>query len=157
MIGSVKTQFTLAFQMLEELIDGDNKDIWDKKVGGYVYFQQLLHTLMGTHFWFRDDHQPFKEPFQEYYYYPELEHDPEQVMAKKELIIYKEEVKKIVNHYFDSKDDTWLAQSAKVYPKLTNLEIIFMQIRHVMYHVGYANAVLKELKKETVKWIDYYG
>lgn len=32
-----------------------------------------------------------------------------------------------------------------------------MQIRHMQYHVGHCNSILRENNKEAVDWIDYLG
>lgn len=37
------------------------------------------------------------------------------------------------------------------------IDIILMQIRHVQYHVGHFNSILREQGKKVVDWTDYFG
>ena len=157
MVIKLSIQYMLVFQMLEDVINNANDNIWNMKTGGHVFWQQILHSLMGSHFWFRLSNEKFIEPFIEKGYYPELEKDPENIMEKAELIKYKEEVRTIVEEYFKNKDDNWLKEPSILYNKLSNLEIIMMQIRHLMYHVGFCSALLRENQATQIKWIDYYG
>lgn len=157
MVDICKTQFNLVFSMLEKLIDGSSEKIWKQKVGGHTYFQQLLHILMGIHFWFRDNNEKFIEPYFQKKFYPEFEKDPESVMPKTELINYKNNVKEIINQFFFNRNDQWLYEKSLVYAKLSNLDIIFMQVRHVQYHIGYCNALLQENDEKQTPWIDFYG
>ncbi|QVK18773.1 DinB family protein [Mycoplasmatota bacterium] len=157
MVEKCKNQFNLVFSMLEKLIEESSEKIWNQKIGGHIYFQQLLHTLMGINFWFRDNNDQFIEPFKERGFYPEFEEDPLSVMSKTELINYKNTVKGIINQFFFNRSDQWLNEKSLVYSKLSNLDIIFMQVRHVQYHIGYCNALLHENEENKISWIDYYG
>lgn len=81
---------------------------------------------MGTDFWFRNSNEKFIESFQDKKYYPELEKDPENNMSGEDLIDYKNQIKLKVDTYFKDKGDKWLFEESKLYPKLRNIEIIFM-------------------------------
>lgn len=70
---------------------------------------------------------------------------------------YKDIVKEISKVFFTHKDDEWLGNNSIIYDKLKNLDIIFMQIRHIQYHVSHCNSILRENDREAVDWIDYYG
>lgn len=59
--------------------------------------------------------------------------------------------------FFDEKEDSWLLEPNVLYEKITNLDVINMQIRHIMYHVGYCNCILHEEGISLVKWKDYFG
>ncbi|WBW95920.1 DinB family protein [Oceanirhabdus sp. W0125-5] len=152
-----KTQFDLAFSMLEQMIEKCPDDLWNEKKGGYVFWQQLLHAFTGTNFWLRMKKEKFVEPFADKKVYPELEHDPENQLTKEDLIEYKNQVKEIAEAFFADKDDEWLQESSILYNKIKNLDVVFMQVRHIQYHVGYCNSILKENNREVVEWIDYYG
>lgn len=159
-IHAYKKQYELCLSMLKQVIDQTDDKMWSQKLGGHVFWQQILHTLMGTYFWFRDikeEFSDFKEPYKEKGYYPEFEKDPDNTMSREELVSFYETVKNRCEAYFDDKPTTWLYEPAKLYPKLTNAEVITGQIRHVMYHVGYCSALLKENRNAGIQWIDYYG
>lgn len=152
-----KTQFDLSFSMLEKMIEKCPDDLWNEKKGGFVFWQQLLHAFTGINFWLRMNNEKFVEPFADKHVYPELDHDPENHLTKEDLTKYKDAVKEISEAYFVEKDDEWLGSNSIVYDKLKNLDIIFGQIRHIQYHIGHCNSILRENKREAVDWIDYYG
>lgn len=156
-LKSAKTQFDLSFSMLEKMIEMCPEDLWNEKKGGFVFWQQLLHAFTGTNFWLRTENKDFVEPFADRKVYPELNQDPESNLTKKEISEYKDVVKGIAEAFFDEKDDEWLVSESVVYNKLKNLDVIFMQIRHLQYHVGHCNSILRENNREAVDWMDYYG
>ncbi len=73
------------------------------------------------------------------------------------MLIYKNIVKEISKAFFADKDDEWLGNNSIIYHKIKNLDVIFMQIRHIQYHVGHCNSILRENNREAVEWLDYYG
>lgn len=152
-----KTQFDLSFSMLEKMIEKCPDDLWNEKKGGFVFWQQLLHAFSGTNFWLRMNNDKFIEAFWDKKVYPELEHDPENQLTKEDLTGYKNVVKEISEAFFAEKDDEWLGNNSIVYDKIKNLDVIFMQIRHIQYHVGHCNSILRENNKVAVEWLDYYG
>jgi hypothetical protein len=157
LIQIAKTQFELSFSMLEKMIETCPDDLWNEKKGGFVFWQQLVHAFTGINFWLRMNNEEFIEPFADKKVYPELEHEPENQLSKDDLTEYKNIVKEISNIFFSDKDDEWLGSSSIIYDKIKNLDVIFMQIRHIQYHVGHCNSILRENNREAVEWLDYYG
>ncbi|MHB8062710.1 MAG: DinB family protein [Ruminiclostridium sp.] len=157
LIKIVKTQFDLSFSMLEKMIEKCPDDLWDEKKGGFVFWQQLLHAFNGINFWLRTNNEKFIEPFADKKVYPELEHEPENQLTKGDLTEYKNVVKEISRLFFDNKDDEWLECNSIIYDKIKILDVIFMQVRHIQYHVGHCNGILRENNREAVEWLDYYG
>lgn len=66
-------------------------------------------------------------------------------------------VKQISEVFFAGKDDEWLGENSIIYHKIKNLDVIFMRIRRIQYHVGHCNSILRENRREAVEWLDYYG
>lgn len=157
LIKTAKTQFDLSFAMLEKMIEKCPDDIWNEKKGGFVFWQQLLHAFTGINFWLRTNNEKFIEPFADKKVYPELDHDPENQLSKEDLTEYKNAVKEISGEFFTDKDDEWLGAKSVIYGKIKNLDVIFMQVRHIQYHVGHCNSILRENNREAVEWLDYYG
>ena len=156
-LDSTKRHFDLSFEMLERMISQCPDEIWNEKHGGFVFWQQLLHAFCGINFWMRQKKEAFVEPFEGRRLYPELDQEPEDEINKEELIRYKEEVKVICQSFFEGKNDEWLGQASVIYSKISNIDIVFMQIRHIQYHVGHCNSILRGLGHEAVEWIDYFG
>ena len=152
-----KTQFDLSFLMLEKMIEQCPDDLWDKKKGGFVFWQQILHAFAGINYWLRMNNDIFQEPFADKKVYPELEQEPENQLTKEDITDYKNSVKELASAFFCGKDDEWLGYNSAVYDKIKNLDVIFMQVRHIQYHVGHCNSILRENNREAVDWIDYYG
>lgn len=152
-----KTQFDLSFSMLEKMIDQCPEDLWNEKKGGFVFWQQLLHAFTGMNFWMRQEGGHFVEPFAGRNVHPELDQEPEAQLTRGDLLGYKDAVKAIAEAFFEEKDDDWLGERASVYDKIRNLDVIFMQVRHIQYHVGHCNSILRENGREAVAWLDYYG
>jgi uncharacterized damage-inducible protein DinB len=133
------------------------EDLWGQKAGGFVFWQQILHTLTGLNFWMRLEKTPFTEPFSGKKIYPELDKAPEDVLSKMELREYKEQVAQLCNAFFEGKDDAWLRQASVLYGKISNLDVVMMQVRHMQYHVGHCNSILRERGVEAVAWMEYFG
>lgn len=132
-------------------------DLWDEKKGGFIFLQQLLHAFTGINFWLRTKNENFIEPFPDKKVYPELDNDPENQLTRSDIKEYKNFVKEVAKAFFEDKDDMWLAGSCILYDKITNLDVIFMQIRHIQYHIGHCNSILRENNREAVDWLDYFG
>jgi hypothetical protein len=157
MLKIAKIHFDLSFKMLEQMINQCPEDLWNKKKSGFVFWQQLLHAFTGINFWLRENNARFIEPFSGKKVYPELDNDPEVNLSKEELSEYKDGIKQLCETFFQDKDDNWLNGNSIIYDKIKNLDIIFMQIRHIQYHVGHCNSILRENNREAVDWLDYYG
>lgn len=157
MIKTCRTQFFLSFSMLEKLIEQCPDEIWDMKAGGFVFWQQILHTLAGSNFWMRQPDSHFSEPFADRRVYPELESEPEGRVSRDEMVEYKEFVKVLCGSFFEGKDDQWLSLPSGIYDKISNLDVVFGQIRHIQYHVGHCNSILRERGLKAVDWVDYFG
>jgi hypothetical protein len=144
LLNSLKERFFEPFSMLERIIENCPDDLWNKKVSGFVFWQQILHTLVGEHFWLREEKTEFIEPFKDKNVYPEFEKDPENVLSKDELKLFCAETKEFAEKWFSGKDDNWLKLPSKIYDKWTNLDTIVGQIGHLMYHVGHCDAIFRE-------------
>ena len=46
-LSSLKTQLLISFSMLEKIIENCPDELWNKKVSGYVFWQQLVHAFAG--------------------------------------------------------------------------------------------------------------
>jgi len=153
----MKNQFNLAFSMICEFIDVCPDELWEEKLGGHIFWQQLLHTYTGTNFWFRIEKLEFIEPFNDKNVYPELEHDAEICLTKRELRDLIVIIENEIDIFFIDKEDVWLISPNVLFANITNLDVISMQIRHIMYHVGYCNCLLNQQSSKTVEWKDYFG
>lgn len=133
---ALRRQFSLSFAMLRNLVEHSPAAVWDEKAGGFVYWQQLLHALSGVSCWLRRGDEPFREPFAEKRLYPELDGEPESMLTREELLLFLEEADETAGRFVFGGNDAWLAEKPVADSRYTNLELLGMQIRHVMYHVA---------------------
>lgn len=152
-----KEQLFVSFKMLNNLIDQTPPEIWDKKAGGYIYWQQIVHALTGSLFWLRTSDEGFKEPYAELNIYPELEKDAENDLSKEQLKDLLQDVEKLAVQLFNELDDQRLTEKSFVYNKTTNLHVIIGQIRHLQYHIGHCESILREEGVTAIEWLDDYG
>ncbi len=157
LVAHLKKHLEISLSMLVKEIDACPDELWDEKAGGFVFWQQVLHALTGLEFWTRPVKGPFEEPFQERKVYPELEQEPEGYVSKGEMRAYAEGIKDQVAALVHGRSDEWLKQTSVVYDKLLNVDIIGMQIRHLQYHVGHCNSILRERGLPAVEWEEYLG
>lgn len=152
-----KRQLILSFDALAYLIDKTPLELWNEKKGAYIYWQQILHAITGSLFWLRSEKTEFLEPFSDLQVYPELEKDPENELSKDQLYALLAEAVELANHFFDSFDSHTLLEPSILYCKISNLDVVFGQIRHLQYHLGHCECILRECGITDLKWIDYMG
>jgi GNAT superfamily N-acetyltransferase len=158
-LNSLKTQLLISFSMLEKIIETCPDELWNKKVSGYVFWQQLVHAFAGTHGWLREDKLEITPPFSIFNgkkIYSEFENDPEIILTKADVIQLCNETKETIEKWFNGKDDNWLKQPFAVF-KINNFDNIAGQIRHIMYHVGHCEAIFRENGIKPNEYLDYFG
>jgi len=147
LLNSLKNQFFVSYSMLEKIIDTCPDELWNKKVSGFIFWQQLFHTLAVEQYYLNGGKTEFLEvePFKGKEFYPHrMEKDPENILSKDVLKKFFNETKEIAEIFFNGKDDNWLKLPSKIYNKVTNHEAILTQIRHIMYHVGHSEAIFRK-------------
>lgn len=152
--GVARRQLFLCYDMIENLIEDTPDSIWGLKKGGYIYWQQLLHAICGSLYWLRTDPDNFTEPFIELNVYPELEKDPENQLSKEQLLRLLNDAKDVASYFFDHYDSKQLLLDSVLVHAVSGLDIVFIQIRHLMYHIGHCEAILRESGSEVPEWLD---
>jgi NOL1/NOP2/fmu family ribosome biogenesis protein len=158
-LNMLKNQFFILVKMLEKIIDICPNDLWNSKKSGFIFWQQLMHTFAGMKGWLREEKMegiPFSE-INGKKIYPEFEHDPEIILTKEDVFNCFNEVKIMAEEWFFGKNDEWLKSPYKIYNKITNFDMTIGQFKHIMYHIGYCEAIFRENGIETGEYIDYYG
>ena len=158
LLNSLKNQFFASFSMLEKVLDICPDELRNKKESGFIFWQQLFHTLAIEQYFYRDGNTEFLEvePFKGKNLYPHrMEKDPEGILTKDDLRKFCSETREIAEKWFNGKDDNWLKLSSNFPNKVTNHETILAQIRHIMYHVGHSEAIFRENGIEAGEYIDW--
>ena len=152
-----KGQLFVNFKAIDNLIDITPDDIWNQKRGGYVYWQQIVHAITGSLFWLRTENTKFIEPYAELNIYPELEKDPENALTKQQVRDLLNELVDLAGDFFRNVDDNVLLEKSFLYDKTTNLDVVFGQVRHLMYHTGHCESILRESGIKEIEWVDDFG
>lgn len=159
MLNALKNQFYISFSMLEKMVEACPDELWNRKLSGFVFWQQLIHAFAGSCGWLREE-KPESAPFSEFgekRVYPEFERDPEIILPKIEVVKYINETRRIAEQWFAGKDDDWLKLPNKLISGITNMDMAVGQIRHLMYHTGHCDAILRDNGIQPAKYIDYCG
>ena len=125
-INSLKVQLLFSFSMLEKIIQSCSEELQNKKVSGFVFWQQLVHTFAGTYGWLREEKLeiiPSFSTFNGKNIYSEFEHDPEIILTKADVIQICNDTKEIIEKWFNWKDYAWLKMPLQ-YLKLPILTIL---------------------------------
>ncbi len=154
LVKTLKRSFDKSFSMITALIERSPGSVWNEKGGGFYWWQQLLHALCGTDYWLRLDGDNFVEPFAERVVYPELDGEPEAMLSRSELTEYARSVRRKADAYFAARDDGWLLRPCPFYGKLTRADVVSMQVRHLMYHAGHCECILRDRGLPADLWID---
>jgi hypothetical protein len=156
-VAHLRTHLLLSLDMLDRLIAICPPTIWDKTAGGFPFWQQILHALTGTLFWTRPTAGDFHEPFAERHVFPELDGTPEDQLTKEELSELSGSVRRQIATLLAHKDEAWLKKPNCIYNGILNVDAIVGQIRHLQYHVGHCNSILREHNEQAEDWLDYFG
>lgn len=153
----IERQFFLCLDSMKNLISHSPDEIWNMKRGGFVYWQQILHAITGSLFWLRTERQEFIEPFSELKVYPELEKDPENTLSKQQLAGLLQDLYTTATRFFNEIDSSALLSHSVLYEKITNLDVVLGQIRHLQYHIGHCESILRDTGIQDIPWIEYFG
>jgi len=156
-LSRLALQLALSLRMLMNEIDACPDSLWTQKAGGFPFFQQVLHALTGLSYWTRPEGLDFEEPFPERKLYTELDGIPEDLASKEELRAYGAAIARQVESLFEGRPDEWLLSPSHANPRITCFDVILGQIRHLQYHAGHCDAVLRERGIRTPDWIEYCG
>ena len=83
--------------------------------------------------------------------------DDNNILTKEDLIKYYGNVKNKIQKYLDELNIELLDDKIVFHEmKLSKLELILAQLRHIFYHIGYLHCCIKMEKGETPEYIGLY-
>lgn len=153
LVKHVSQHFYVSFEMLKNHIDNCPDNVWNKKHGGYIFWQQLLHAFEGVLYWMRNS--AYDSSLINPLYHADLENTSELCISKNELNIIVKSIEKQVSNFLKDVNDEWLSKQSYVKEEMLNIDVIINQMRHIQYHVGHCNCILRELNVNAVNWIGY--
>jgi len=140
--------------MLTGFIDQCPGDLWHRKQGGFIFWQQIFHCLENIQYWFRINGEQYQTPFAGKRVFPGMEKEAVDQLSKKELKVYSNTVRQHAEHYFDNLTEEKLLEESGVDAEHSHYDAILLQIRHIQYHVGHCNSIFLEQGIAAIAWIE---
>jgi len=153
---SIKNQTKQIFQNIEILLETIPANEFDTVKGGFItwrHFYHLIHSLDKNFI----DPGNYNEPEFHKKNLNIIYLDDENKLSKEEIAEYYEKVKDKIQTYINEVDEKVLDEEITFNEmRLTRMELILAQLRHIFYHVGYLHCCIKTEKGETPEYIGLY-
>jgi len=152
----VRRQTKHIFQNIEAIFAAMDDALFAKRLGGFLVWKQMYHLIHSLDKNLVDP-ATYVEPT-----FHERNHDivyldDGRALPKDELYDYYLGVRDKVERYLDGLDEGQLVQIHPFHElRVSGLELILAQLRHVFYHVGYLHCCLKLEMGETPEYIGLY-
>jgi hypothetical protein len=148
-LDTFSERFDSVYGFLEKAVALTPDDLWRKKVGGFWYWQQLVHVFGLLDSFCKEAGSP---PTQTRYDADliRLVRDGETVPTKADVLDLARRMTVTAHAYFERLTDEDLfaknsARSQRMNRDVTHLEALITLIAHGMYHVGVCSMELREL------------
>ncbi len=159
---SARYQFASTLHMLRGVVEVCPQTVWESCYFGFEYpfWYQVYHAAFFIDYWFRDayDGSPWQSMDFDPRIAPEYEHLPpsDAVISRETMLVFLEKLRIKTERFFDGLTNEKLSRN--IIPKndsCTYADVVFCQIRHVMYNVGYLNGILRSLNLPESDWYAY--
>jgi hypothetical protein len=144
----------LSFDMLKAIIDKCPDTLWFDANENKSVWKRLLHALESLDYWLDDfGGYAFKNLFPNFS--AEMDSRNHSVLSKSDVSSYFVAMAEKIDTHFSKLTEEMLLDKSKTHPKVTHLDIILSQIRHVQVNIGYCNEMLSAHGVKNVEWIGY--
>jgi len=151
--------------MMEHIVNNCPVDLWEAKNGGFPFWQQVYHSLESVDYWLRENYNSIYDDEAPKVWNPKKNVTAElnenivasrDSLTKMELQHYLGCLYEKADTFFNNLNDNRLKMPiAEDNFEFTYLDIINMQVRHVMYHVGHCICILRTHTDIDVEWISH--
>ena len=159
---AARGQFSSTLHMLKTFVVVCPQSVWEGCYFGFSYpvWYQVFHAAYFVDYWFRDvyDGSEYRCMAFDEKLPPEFEFEvhESQMVSREDMLLFMDRLAQKTARFFDHLDDEKLGSDiVKGVPNYTYADVIFCQIRHVMYNVGYLNGILRSLDLEESDWYAY--
>lgn len=159
---AAENQFVSSFQMLCHFVTVCPEAVWDSCFFGFPYpvWYQVYHTARAIDDWLQDDYQRERELCLSFdsRIPPEFEHPPDHSLkiTQTEMRAYLALLSAKISRFYAKLHDEMLGTEITEHSvHFTYADVLLGQNRHVMYNVGYLNAVLRSLHLDESDWYSY--
>lgn len=147
-IKCFKDEFDRFYELLEKQIEICPPELWTKKAGGYIFWQQIYHTISCVELFSFPEHDP-NRPSK---FCPEVAmfiKEPENAISKRELQELATEMKILAHSFMNTLNLNSLTlphqnMSVVLGKELSIQNALIASIRHTCYHLGCCDAILRE-------------
>ena len=160
---AIKHQYDYSLTMLHEIIDACPDNLWTERNGAFPFWQQIYHALYWTDYSIQEscDGKKVFSWSTEKKVSHELDKektDFTDYITRDEMNIYFHSFIEKKDRFFNNLTDTKLLEPISYRQDgLTYFDIISNQIRHIMYHVGHCDCILRENGYPVKAWLSIYG
>jgi len=157
-VAILRRSFDPSLKMLRVMVEKCPPGVWLDAGAGFPFWQQVWHTCFFVDFWLREDYSKgaaYRVMTFDNDLPVELDKASEEHLTKEEALEYLERLQEKADRFFESLDDERLLQPVVEGRSLTYLDVILGQIRHIQYHVGNGNRMLKSRNAETSGWLAF--
>jgi len=153
---SIKTQSKQIFQNIDYIFNVINSENINNKIGVFPIWKQIYHLLHSIDQNFIDPSN-FIEPDFHKKNLNVIFIDSNELLTKDQLFQYYQNVREKIELYLSSLTEDKLNEIIMFREmKLTKMELILSQFRHIFYHIGYLHCCFKLLNGETPEYIGLY-
>lgn len=146
-IEGFRAEFDRFFDLLEKQIETCPDDLWTRKAGGFVVWQQFFHSLACILLFAGSE-----DVFTSLGYSPQvmmLSGESDKVMSREEMRTLAQKAKQKAHAFFDGQSTATLTEKNEGLSKglgrdMTNQTAAIALIRHNCYHLGGCDAVLRD-------------
>jgi len=140
--------------MLENILKQCPDELWFNTDESESIWKRFLHVLESIDYWF-DDFDDYK--FINFFgnLSAEMEIKNSSCLSKNEISKYLKVIKLKSDDYFKHLNPLMLTDKSIKHPKVTYLDIILSQIRHIQVNIGYCNEKFNHKGIQSIEWIGY--
>ncbi|MCM1334502.1 MAG: hypothetical protein NC084_04430 [Bacteroides sp.] len=161
-VKMLKIQFDDSYTMLKSVAELCPEGLWSADNHGMPIWNHIIHSLMGSDFWFRldylSDHSPcltIPEKLRDKLYRDEWCGEGDGSMTKEEIADCLKALEPKIDAFFGSLKDETLNQKIRDDMPFTYLSVICAQIRHIMCHVGMCQDAITAFGGEDIPWVAF--
>ena len=150
----IQSQYHSCLAMLKAGIEACSDELWTDTSEGVPYWQLVCHTLFFTHFY----SQPAVDGFKPWHPWPngfvDLDNLPprEQWETKERMLAFQQFCEDEIDGWVDRLDLDAEQCGFPWYP-MGKLEHQFVNLRHIMHHVGALSDRLKRATGAGIAWV----
>jgi hypothetical protein len=148
----VISHLLLSLQMLNRVVEQCPDSLWINAQENESIWKRILHVLESNDFWL-DDFSDYK--FMEMFgnISAEMDTTNKSILSKAEISKYLKIINNKIKDYANYINDNNLSEISIKHSKVTYLDIILSQIRHIQINVGYCNEKFKNNGLCGVEWL----